>query len=270
MEKLIKSRKVSLADKEKNFKDIIKNEEVYSFLSENDIVLSEAIKYFVEFKMFQDNPEKYILKYEYGNVVLENRMKVINKGLYFLDVDYFKEDKSLEKVDYKDNKTKGLVVAEFLKNPNKGMYLVSNNGVGKTTLVTSLANIYYDNYNIRTLFVFWPDFIEKTKRFDYNHQNVEYINKVKNAKRLIIDDLGQESITQWARDDILHSIISFRLEKQLPTFITSNYLISDLENIYTFRKSESKKTKSIISKIQMLSKEFILSGEDLRKRSIDE
>ncbi len=270
MEKLIKSRKVSLDDMEKNFKNIIKNEEVYKFLNKYDISLNEAYKYFVEFKMFENNPDKYILKYEYGNVVLENRMKTINKGLYFLDVDYFKEDKTLEKVDYKDNKTKELVVAEFLKDPNKGFYLASNNGVGKTTLVTSLANIYYEKYKKRTLFVFWPDFIEKTKRFDYNHQNVEYINKVKNAKRLIIDDLGQESITQWARDDILHSIISFRLEKQLPTFITSNYLISDLENIYTFRKSESKKTKSIISKIQMLSKEFILSGEDLRKRSINE
>ncbi len=270
MEKLVKSRKVSLDDMEKNFKSIIKNKDVYLFLKENNITIKEGIKYFVEFKMFESNPDKYVLKYEYGNIVLENKTKVINKGLYFLDVDYFKEDKSLDKIDYKENKTKGLLVAEFLKNPNKGLYLVSNNGVGKTTLVTSLANIYFEKYNVRTLFVFWPDFIEKTKRFDYNHQNVDYINKVKNAKRLIIDDLGQESITQWARDDILHSIISFRLEKQLPTFITSNYLISDLENIYTFRKSESKKTKSIISKIQMLSKEFILSGEDLRKRSIDE
>ncbi len=270
MEKLIKSRKVSSIDMESNFKNIIKNEEVYLFLKENDISIKEAIKYFVEFKMFQNNPEKYILKYEYDNVILENKMQIINKGLYFLDVDYFKDDKSLEKVDYKENNTKGLVVAEFLKNPNRGLYLASNNGVGKTTLVTSLANIYYDKYNVKTLFVFWPDFIEKTKRFDYNHQNVDYINKVKNAKRLIIDDLGQESITQWARDDILHSIISFRLEKKLPTFITSNYLINDLENIYTFRKSESKKTKSIISKIQMLSKEIILSGEDLRKRSFDE
>lgn len=265
MKKLLKERIISPKEAEDHFKNTIKNQEVYDFLEKNELSYEYAIRYLVEFKMFEEKPNDYTISFDYGNVILENKSRLVNPGLYFLDVEYFKENKNINNINFKENKTKALVVEQFLSNPNRGLYLVSNNGVGKTSLVTALANRYYEEFNVKTLFVFWPDFIEKTKRFDYNKQNVEYINKVKNAKRLIIDDLGQESITQWARDDILHSIISFRLEKKLATYITSNYLISDLEEIYTFRQSESKKTKSIISKIKTLSKQMSLSGEDFRK-----
>ncbi len=262
MERLVNSKITDEKEQEKIFKKNITNEYVYEFLEKNDISLKKAMDYFSEFKLYQANPEKYNLIYNYDNVILQTKNNIKNEGIYYLDQEYFFNEKTLDEIDYKTNKTKADVVEVFLKNPQNGLYLTSDNGIGKTTLLTALANVYYKQSKKKTLFVFWPDFIEKTKRF--SDDNVYFINKVKYAQRLIIDDLGQESITQWARDDVLHPIITFRLEKKLPTFISSNYKIEELEKIYTFRTVESKKTKSIVQKISALANQHVLVGKNHR------
>lgn len=263
MQRLTTKKNINQEKQEQIFKKYIKNEEIYKFLLENKLTYTEAINYFSDFKLYEKEPQKYFLKYEYDNVILQVQTAKLNEGLSYLDEPYFIEDKNLEMIDYQQNATKTEIVHQFLKENNQGLYLYSDNGRGKTTLIVALANYKYQLDGKKTLFVFWPDFIEKTKRFDKD--NVYFINKVKYASRLIIDDLGQESITQWARDDILNPIINYRLEKKLPTFITSNYTPKELEKIYTFRTVESKKTKSIVQKIMALTTEFLIIGNDLRK-----
>lgn len=261
MKKLL-NKNVINSDLEAKFKEIITEQEVYNFLTQNNIEMSEAIKYLAEFEMYQQNTSKYELAVESLQIVLKEKKDRKNEGIYYLDEAYFYENKLLNNIDYKENQTKLQIVKEFLNNQQQGLTLVGANGVGKTTLIVALANYKYQEQNKKTLFVFWPDFIEKTKRF--KEDNIYFINKVKYAPNLIIDDLGQEAITPWSRDDVLHPIISYRLEKKLPTYISTNYLLEELEKIYTFRTAESKKTKSIIEKLKSLTKIYEIRGKNLR------
>lgn len=46
---------------------------------------------------------------------------------------------------------------------------------------------------------------------------------------LLLDDIGAETVTNWSRDEILGTILQYRMENNLSTFITSNLNISELE-----------------------------------------
>lgn len=54
----------------------------------------------------------------------------------------------------------------------------------------------------------------------------------------MLDGIGEENITAWSRDEILLTILSYRLLNHLPTFFTSMYGYKDLENVYTIKKSD--------------------------------
>ena len=244
--------------KDYNF-EIFRNEKIINFMSENEINKLDLMPYIAEIKMYLEDMDSYVLLWD-DMVILEKKKVNVNSGLYYLEEVFFKGNINIEDVDYKTNPVKKKFLSEY--NPQNGYYLTGNNGIGKTFLATALANLHYEKTKEKTLFVFWPDFIEKTKRF--GDSNVMYINKVKYAKRLIIDDLGQESITAWSRDDILNAIIAFRLEKKLHTTITSNYTQKELVSIYTLREIEAKKAKSIVNKLTALSSEVTFSGKDLR------
>ncbi|MBL0701537.1 MAG: ATP-binding protein [Spiroplasma sp.] len=238
---------------------ILQHEDVVKFIKTNELNVDDVMPFLAEIKMYVSNPEKFQLIWD-GMVLLEKVESKINSGLYYLEEDFFKEEIAIQDLHIKTNPIKRDFFSKY--DSNIGYYLVGDNGIGKTFLACAFSNLHYEKTKEKTLFVFWPDFIEKTKRFGDN--NIHYINKVKYAKRLIIDDLGQESITSWSRDDILNSIIAFRLEKKLHTTITSNYYQRELTSIYTLREIEAKKAKGIVNKIKALSSEYSLAGEDLR------
>ena len=62
---------------------------------------------------------------------------------------------------------------------------------------------------------------------------------------LMLDDLGAESMTSWGRDEVLGTILQFRMLESLPTFFTSNFDFKELAesfNLYSTRgkgRSES-------------------------------
>lgn len=240
---------------------ILQHPSIKKFLITHKINQAQALDYISEFKLYLANPNQYELSYD-GNVILEQKKKKINPGLRYLEESYFLQPIMIEDIDYQKNPSKNHIIGKVLK-LNGGYYLTGNNGVGKTFFALSLANHHFLNENETTLFVFWPDFIEKTKRFDKN--NIHFINKVKYAKRLIIDDLAQESITAWSRDDILNAIIAYRLEKKLFTIITSNYDQQELLKVYTLKAIDAKKAKSIVNKIAALAPQFVIEGKNLRK-----
>jgi DNA replication protein DnaC len=237
----------------------LNNQLIINFMEEYQLTKADVLPFVAEIKMYLEKPDGYRLTWD-GMVVLESYVVDINPSLLYLEEPFFSEKITINEVDYNKNPVKKQFLTQY--NPMLSYYLTGNNGIGKTFLAVALAGLHFDETKEKTLFVFWPDFIEKTKRFGDN--NIHYINKVKYAKRLIIDDLGQESITSWSRDDILNSIIAFRLEKKLYTIITSNYYQKELTGIYTLREIESKKAKSIANKISGLTVEYPLSGKDLR------
>jgi hypothetical protein len=235
------------------------NQLIINFMEEYQLTKADVLPFIAEIKMYLEMPNAYRLTWD-GMVVLESYVVDINPALLYLEEPFFSDKIDINDVDYVKNPVKKQFLTQY--NPKTSYYLTGNNGIGKTFLAVALAGLHFNETKEKTLFVFWPDFIEKTKRF--GDSNIHYINKVKYSKRLIIDDLGQESITSWSRDDILNSIIAFRLEKKLYTIITSNYYQKELTGIYTLREIESKKAKSIANKITGLTVEYPLTGNDLR------
>lgn len=241
----------------------IEDQDIYEFMEKHQLTLNDLKPAIGDLRAFLENKDLYQLTYNDG-IELVVKPRVANPGLSFLDEVAFKDNYSLHDYHYRENITKANLITQIMEHPTKGAYICGPNGVGKTFFAVAFANFMYEKNKQKTLYVFWPDFVEKTKRF--GNDNVFYINKVKFARSLIIDDLGQESISQWSRDDILHSIISFRMERNLQTIITSNFKVEELQELYSFKAIESKKVRSIVEKIQSLAKVYALEGDNIRRK----
>ena len=92
----------------------------------------------------------------------------------------------------------------------------------------------------------------------------DYIKKI---PLLLLDDIGAEYLTPWARDEILGTILQYRMDEELPTFFTSNLNLKQLEEHFsiTANAKEEIKGRRMIERIKDLTKEFELVGESNRK-----
>lgn len=234
------------------------NEKLKDFLIKNNLDKKILYEFPAEIKIFLSNPDKYDLIYD-GAIYVVLRKKIINPGIYFLENSFFNKNYDIKDFENDKYDTRKKFILESLKNNN--IYLCGANGIGKTTLAIALANKRYQKTKVKTLYVSWPDFIEKCKDFKNNN----FLNEVKNANHLIIDDLGGESISKWSRDEILFSVINYRLEKNLNTIIISNYTQKELLNRYKINNEEDdKQTRSLVSKINGLTKPLDLAGRNYR------
>jgi len=149
----------------------------------------------------------------------------------------------------------------------KGLYLNGNTGSGKTYMVTSAINELAKK-GIKCAIAFWPDFLRNLKSsFDTDYE--EKIQYLMNVPILLIDDLGGEASTVWARDEVLFPILQGRLDdKNKITFITSN-LNKDLlyEHLSLTKQGvEVVKAERIMSRINSLTEEISMISKDFRNK----
>lgn len=147
----------------------------------------------------------------------------------------------------------------------KGLYLHGNFGSGKTYLLAALFN-ELAKQNFKVAIIYWPEFLRTLKAsFDTDFdEKYQYIKKI---PLLLIDDLGAENLTPWARDEILGPILQFRMQEELSTFFTSNLNLEDLEKHFSTTNMgiEKVKAKRIIERIKQLSIEVDLISKNNRK-----
>lgn len=119
---------------------------------------------------------------------------------------------------------------EFAEDPEGWLILVGGYGVGKTHLAAAIANRLLER-GITPLFVMVPDLLDHL-RAAFSPEAVEgyseRFERVRSVDVLILDDLGTESATPWAMEK-LFQIISYRLMNDLPTVITTNVSIDQME-----------------------------------------
>ena len=89
----------------------------------------------------------------------------------------------------------------------------------------------------------------------------------KKAPLLLIDDIGAENITVWARDEVLGPILQYRMEADLPTFFTSNLSLEELEKHFSTTTSKEEKINSrrIMERIEYLTTCQKLVDKNYRK-----
>lgn len=146
----------------------------------------------------------------------------------------------------------------------KGLYLTGNFGCGKTYLVAACFNELAKKGK-KVAIVYYPEFLRELKEsFSDDFKNI--FNKTKKAELLLIDDIGAETTTNWNRDEILGTILQYRMQESLPTFFTSNLSIKELEEHLAGSDSEGKiKSRRIIERIKYLTDNITMVAENRRK-----
>ena len=149
----------------------------------------------------------------------------------------------------------------------KGLYLYGNFGCGKTYLVAALFNELAKK-NVKSTIIYFPELLRSLKAsFSNTEENYgEKFDRVKEANLLLLDDIGAEKLSDWARDEVLGVILQYRMEEHLPTFFTSNLSIKDLEEHLQIGKSSEDKIKArrIIERIKYLTEEIEMNSINRR------
>ncbi len=114
---------------------------------------------------------------------------------------------------------------EYAQNPSQHwLFLQGPVGVGKTHLAAAVANYAITYQKVSTYFDEVPDLLDHLRAtFDPNSGTGydERFQLIRDAGLLVLDDLGTENATPWAKEK-LYQIINHRYMEQLPTVITSN------------------------------------------------
>lgn len=150
----------------------------------------------------------------------------------------------------------------------KGLYLYGKFGVGKSYLLGAIANQLAEMKHVSSLIVYVPEFFREMKQSLGNHSTNDKIEAVKKVPILMLDDIGAEAMSSWTRDEVLGSILQYRMQEELPTFFTSNFNYDELEYhlSYTQRGEEEKlKAARIMERIQYLTTPVLMDGPNQRK-----
>jgi DNA replication protein DnaC len=124
------------------------------------------------------------------------------------------------------------LVQTFGQNPNQNKWLVlmGLHGVGKTHLAAATAN-YRLHRGLSTLFIVTPDLLDVLRASFGGDGSASYdkvFYEVRSAPFLILDDFGAQSSTPWAKEK-LYQILNYRYNAQLPTMITTNQALENID-----------------------------------------
>lgn len=152
--------------------------------------------------------------------------------------------------------------------PKKGIYFSGPFGVGKTYFLGALAN-ELKKYQISSMLIYMPEFnreIKSSLRDDSLNQKIDFFKK---ADVLMLDDIGAEMQSAWFRDEILGSILQYRMMEGLPVCFTSNLTLEQLqEELASTRDGvETVKAGRIIERIKQVSVEIPVGGRNRREDS---
>lgn len=118
----------------------------------------------------------------------------------------------------------------FANRPEGWLILLGGYGCGKTHLAAAIAN-HVISQSQPALFVVVPDLLDHLRTTYSPHSTVSYdqrFEEIRNASLLILDDLGAHSSTPWAQEK-LFQLFNYRYNAQLPTVVTSNHELEEID-----------------------------------------
>jgi DNA replication protein DnaC len=119
---------------------------------------------------------------------------------------------------------------DFAATPKGWLLFTGDYGSGKTHLAASIAN-YRIEHGQAALFVVVPDLLDYLRSAYAPNSPATYderFEQVRGVELLILDDLGTQNSTPWAAEK-LYQILNYRYNSELPTVITTNQNLADMD-----------------------------------------
>jgi DNA replication protein DnaC len=132
------------------------------------------------------------------------------------------EQKSLEKAFR--------AAKQFSERPSGWIVFTGTYGSGKTHLAAAIGN-YRHALGESPMFVVVPDLLDHLRSTFSPTSSVSYdslFEEVRTCRLLILDDLGTQSATPWAKEK-LYQIFNFRYNAELPTVITTSMHTDEID-----------------------------------------
>jgi len=118
----------------------------------------------------------------------------------------------------------------FAVEPKGWLVLTGPSGCGKTHLAAAIANHCIEN-NRPVFYITVPDLLDHLRSTFSPDSEIpydEFFEQVRSTPLLILDDLGAQSSTPWAKEK-LDQLLNHRFSNQLPTVIVSIVPVEELE-----------------------------------------
>lgn len=152
------------------------------------------------------------------------------------------------------------------KEGTKGLYFYGPFGVGKSYMMAAAARKLAER-GLASLMVYTPDFFREIKDALQDNTVAEKIQVLKEVPVLILDDIGAETLSPWARDEILGAILQYRVSENLPVLYTSNYTLDQLEEHLAYSQKagvEQLKAMRIMERIRYYTDAYRVDGRNRR------
>jgi len=123
-----------------------------------------------------------------------------------------------------------------------GLFFYGRAGAGKTHLAASIARYIIERKQIAVKFARMTELLldirqtYNTDEYFRTENELELLRKYSSTPLLILDDLGTEKATEWARQ-ILYQIVDSRWIDDKPLIITSNLTLQELATRFDDRIS---------------------------------
>lgn len=168
--------------------------------------------------------------------------------------------------NYQGEENQSLIIAknfvkgyEEMKKENIGLLLYGSVGSGKTYLACCIANALIEEYRIGVKIRNFAQIINELQKGGFDFDKNAYIESLVNTSVLILDDLGIERDTSYAKEQV-YNIVNNRYLKQKPTIFTTNLSYDTIQNC-----KDSVEYQRIYSRIIEMCIPVMVVGEDFRK-----
>ncbi|HEO4576041.1 TPA: ATP-binding protein [Streptococcus agalactiae] len=149
---------------------------------------------------------------------------------------------------------------EQMKEDNVGLLFYGDVGSGKTYLACSIANELIEREQVKVKIMNLSQVINQIQKSAFKLDSNEIINNLSNIPLLILDDLGIERDTPYAREQV-YNIINSRYLKGKPTIFTTNLSLEIIQN-----PNIDLEYQRIYSRILEMTIPVKVTGEDFRRK----
>lgn len=149
---------------------------------------------------------------------------------------------------------------EQMKEDNVGLLFYGDVGSGKTYLACSIANELIEREQVKAKIMNLSQVINQIQKSAFKVDSNEIISNLSNIALLILDDLGIERDTSYAREQV-YNIINSRYLKGRPTIFTTNLSLEIIQN-----PNIDLEYQRIYSRILEMTIPVKVTGEDFRRK----